>query len=59
MYEFREKDVLVEQARATGKPEAAIEKIKGIANSFNSDDMRKMAKANYSNMARTLQGYMV
>jgi hypothetical protein len=39
--------------------EAAIEKIKGIANSFKEDDMRKMAKANYSNMARTLQGYMV
>ena len=36
--------------------EAAMTKIKQIASSFNQDDMRKMARANYSQMAKTLQG---
>ena len=34
--------------------EAAISKIKVIASHFKIDDMRRMARANYSNMARTL-----
>jgi transposase len=34
--------------------EAAIEKIKMFASGFKQEDMRRMARANYSNMARTL-----
>ena len=51
---------ILEVAKSKEKlTEAAIIKIKEIAGSFNQDDMRKMAKGNYSQMAKTLQGYMV
>ena len=51
---------ILEVAKSKEKlTEAAMTKIKHIAGSFDQDDMRKMARANYSNMAKTLQGYMV
>jgi hypothetical protein len=34
--------------------EAAMTKIKEIAGSFDQDDMKKMARANYTQMAKTL-----